>query len=230
MKFSNLVFLFAVLVVTVTVAQEKIKSFDFKKGEVLDIILLRQTKNPGELFERYKKTAFPVAFEYTYQPQPGFNIAKLTLGTNEAQGFLFGKWASVEKREGFLNSIVKRVPDFHQQRRDLFKYFGLTYYEMNKDLKFSVDTSKFNVVTALWDNPSKKDVYFFKKWKEAVKLSGGKVIVTLENGTSPIGYYYNADLLCIVEWQNENAFQAYAKKHPLSFYEPLHNVHQFVIQ
>lgn len=230
MKFSNLILLFAIMTFCMTTAQEKVKSFDFKKGEVLDIILLSQTENPNELFERYKKTAFPVAFEYTYQPQPGFNIAELTLGTNIAKAFLFGKWSSLEKREGFLDVIAERVPDFHQQRRDLFPYFGLTYYEMNKDLKFSVDTSKFNVATALWNNPLKKDTSFFKKWKEAVKKFGGEVILSLENGSSPIGYYYNADVLCIVEWQDENAFQIFAKKHPLSFYGSLHNVHQFVIQ
>ncbi|MFS4491707.1 hypothetical protein [Maribacter sp. 2308TA10-17] len=230
MKFSNLIILLAVLTFSVSTAQEKIKSYDFKKGEVLDIILLNQAENPGELFERYKKTAFPVAFEYGYQPQPGFGISKLTLGTNKAQAFLIGKWENLEKREGFLANIAKRVPDFHQQRRDLFPYFGLTYYPMLADLKFSVDTSKYNVATALWNKPSKKDVSFFKKWKSEVEKSGGKVIITLKNGKSPLGYYYNADVLCIVEWQNENAFNTFTEKHPLAFYEALRNVHQFVIQ
>ncbi|MEP3210200.1 MAG: hypothetical protein ABJN95_13455 [Maribacter sp.] len=230
MKLSNLIFLFVLFVVAITRAQDNIKSFDFKKGEVLDIILLSQTQNAEELFARYKKTAFPVAFEYSYQLQPGFGITKLTLGTNKVNAFLFGKWSNLEKRKGFLNNIAKRVPDFHQQRRKLFPYFALTYYEMNDDLKFDVDTSKFNVATALWNNPYRKDTSFFKKWIAAVKKFGGTIIVTLENGTSPLGYYYNADVLCIVEWQNENAFQAFAKKHPLSFYEPLRNVHQFVIQ
>ncbi len=230
MKFSILILLIAVLAVTASTAQEKTKSFEFKKGEVLDIILLNQVENASELFKRYKETAFPVAFEYTYEPQPGFGISKLTLGTNKAQAFLFGKWSSLEKREGFLENISKRVPDFHQQRRDLFPYFGLTYYEMTQDLKFSVNTSKYNVATALWNNPSKMDASFFKRWKSAVNEFGGKVVVILENGSSPLGYYYNADVLCIVEWQNENAFQAFTEKHPLSFYEPLRNVHQFVIQ
>ena len=103
---------------------EKTKSFEFKKGEVLDVILLTQVENSETLFERYKKTAFPVAFEYSYQPQPGFGISKLTLGTNKPVAFLFGKWASLEKREGFLDVIGQRVPDFHQQRRNLFPYFG----------------------------------------------------------------------------------------------------------
>lgn len=230
MKFLNPILLVAVMAFTITRAQEKIKSFDFKEGEVLDIILLSQTENPNELFERYKKTAFPVAFEHSYQPQLGFNISELILGTNKPQAFLFGKWSSLEKRKSFLDVIAERVPDFHQQRRDLFPYFGLTYYEMSKDLKFSVDPSKFNVATALWNNPSKKDHSFFKKWKEAVKKFGGEVILSLENGASPIGYYYNADVLCIVQWQNENAFQTFVEKHPLSFYKSLRNVHQFVIQ
>ncbi|TMM57135.1 hypothetical protein FEE95_11630 [Maribacter algarum] len=230
MKFTNLILLIAVLLVTITAAQEKTKSFEFKKGEVLDIILLNQVENSSELFKRYKETAFPVAFEYSYQPQPGFGISKLTLGTNKAQAFLFGKWSSLKKRVGFLENISKRLPDFHQQRRDLFPYFGLTYYEMKQDLQFSVDTSKFNVATALWSNSNKKDRTFFKKWVDAVKKSGGTIILTLENGTSPLGYYYNADILCIVEWQNENAFQTFTEKHPLSFYQSLRNVHQFVIQ
>lgn len=230
MKFTNQILLLAVLIIGMASAQEKTKSFEFRKGEVLDIILLNQTKNSNELFERYKKTAFPVAFEYTYQPQPGFGISKLTLGTNKPSAFLFGKWASLEKREGFLDVIAERVPDFHELRRDLFPYFGLTYYEMKQDLKFSVDTSKFNVATALWKNYNKRDTSFFKKWVASVEKFGGKVVLTLENGSSPLGYYYNADVLCVVEWQSENDFQAFAKKHPLSFYESLRNVHQFVIQ
>lgn len=232
MKFLNfnLIVFLTVLTFSACAAQEEIKTFDFKKGEVLDIILLNQAENSGELFQRYKETAFPVAFEYTYQPQPGFGISKLTLGTNKPQAFLFGKWSSLEKRVGFLKDIAKRVPDFHQQRRDLFAYFGLTYYEMKQDLKFSVNNSKYNVATALWNNPSKKDDSFLKKWKAEVVRSGGNFVVILENGTSPLGYYYNPDMLCIVEWQNENAFHTFTEKHPLSSYEPLRNVHQFVIQ
>lgn len=230
MKYTRLFFLLTVLVTTKTVAQEKTKTFHFKKGEVLDIILLSQTENATALFDRYKKTAFPVAFEYSYKPQPGFGVARVTMGTNKVGAFLFGKWASIEKREGFLKSIAKRVPDFHQQRRDLFPYFGLTYYEMNEDLKFSVDTSKYNIATALWKKPTEQSASFFKKWKNAIIKSGGKIVLTLQNGKSPLGYYYNADILCIVEWQNENAFETFAAKHPLSFYEPLRNVHQFVIQ
>lgn len=230
MKFSNVIVLLFVLTVAKAFGQEKLKSFDFKKGEVLDVILLNQTENADELFERYKQTAFPVAFEFTYRPQPGFQISKLTLGTNKAQSFIIGKWAGLDDRKGFLSTIVERVPDFHEQRRSLFPYFGLTYYEVQKDLKFSVDTSKYNVVTALWNNPTKKDLFFFNTWKASVVSAGGKVIVILENGTSPTGYYYNPDVMCIVEWKDEASFMAFSRKHPLETYNSLINVHQFAIQ
>lgn len=230
MKYANIFFLFVLMNIFSSCAQKNVKTFDFKKGEVLDIILLSQVENSEALFDRYKKTAFPVAFEYTYRPQPGFKIGELTLGTGTPNSFIFGKWSSLEKREGFLKNIVARVPDFHQQRRDIFPYFGLTYYEMNEDLKFSVDTTKFNVATALWNDPSKTTASFLGVWTEAVTEYGGKIILSLTNGSSPLGYYYNADVMCIVEWQDQEAFQKFADDHPLSFYEPLRNVHQFVIQ
>lgn len=232
MKLKSVVLLFFSFVLFQAMGQEKVYSFELKKGDVLDVMLLTQLKadNAGELFNTYKKTIFPVGVEYSYQPLSGFGISKLTLGTNNANAFLFSKWDSLEKREGFLDIIVDRVPNFHQQRRVLFPDFRLTYYEMNKDLKFSVNTSKYNVVTALWTHTSKKDSLFFKKWEDAVLKFDGKVIVTLQNGKSPLGYYYNADILCVVEWQNEDAFDKFDQKHPLSFYEELRNVHQFVIQ
>ena len=60
------------------VAQTGKKAFQFKKGEVLDILLVTGTKNNyKKLFDRYKKTAFPVASKFTYQPQSGFRTKKL---------------------------------------------------------------------------------------------------------------------------------------------------------
>ena len=230
MKLSHVVLLLFVFTLFQVQGQENLKTYTFKKGEVLDIILIDQSANAEALFDRYKKTVFPVGFEYSFQPQPGFTISKLTLGTNKPNSFLFGKWKSQEKREGFLTTITKRVPDFHQQRRALFPYFGLTYYEMKKDIKFSVDGSKYNVVTALWRKSLKGEVSFFKKWKAEVQALGGEVIVTLEDGTSPTGYYYNPDVLCVVAWKDEKAFNTFAQKHPLSTYETLKDVHQFVIQ
>ena len=101
MKTISMTVVFLLLIFTNLEAQEKAKHFEFKKGEVLDIFLLSTVQDSKELFDRYKKTAFPVAFEYTYQPQPGFRIKELTLGTNTPSSFIFGKWASKEKKRRF---------------------------------------------------------------------------------------------------------------------------------
>lgn len=210
-------------------AQNNQSSFSFKKGEVLDILLLTTTPNSGDLFERYRTTAFPVAVEYGYEFQPTFGIAKLIMGNHVPDGLVFGKWESKEKREGFLANISKRVPDFHAQRRALFEYFVIAYFEMPSDVQFSINKDKYNVTTAFWDKDSGTSASFFNEWKDAVVKSGGKIIIELRDSFSPIGYYYNPDIIIIAEWESESAFKAFSQAHPLTSYEPLKNVHQFAI-
>lgn len=211
-------------------AQDQIKSFTFKKGEVLDVIIANNSPDFNELFNRYKKEAFPVAFEYTYQPQSGFGASRLTLGNHFPQSLIFGKWSTREKREGFLANISERVPDFHEQRRAIFTYFALTYFEVSEDLQFSINSDKYNLATSFWKKDSSENLdSFYNEWKNQVVKSGGKFILKLQDGTSPTGYYYNPDVLTIVQWDDQSAFDAFAKEWPLSRYEILKDVHQFVI-
>ena len=229
MKITVTALLFLLLSSVSTSAQNEQKSFDYKKGEVLDIIILSQKENSGKLFERYKQTAFPVAFEYSYRPQPGFGISKLTLGTNVPKGFIFGKWADMESRKGFLANISKRVPDFHQQRRTLFPYFGLTYFEMPEDLKFSIDSNNYNVVTSFWKTTGSEQASLIAAWEKDIFATGGNIVVKLSHGGSPSGYYYNPDILYIASWPNELAFNQFAKSYNLESFNAFKNVHQFVI-
>lgn len=151
------------------------------------------------------------------------------MGNHLPNSLIFGKWGSLEKREGFLANIAKRVPDFHEQRRDNFTYFGLNYYVMPKDLEFSVDTDKYNVVTSLWQHDNSGFKQFVDQWEKQVSASGGKVIIQLKDGTSPTGYFYQPDMFYIVQWEDQAAFESFAKNHPLSSYDKLKNVHQFAI-
>lgn len=216
-------------IVGVVKGQEKKISFSFKKGEVMDVLLLSTNVNSEKLFENYKKTAFPVAFEYTYQPQPGFRVKELVLGNHMPNSLIVGKWKSIEKRKGFLANVEKRVPDFHKQRRELFKYFTLTYYEMQKDIDFSINRAKYNVATVFWKKDTESFLKIYNKWKKEVKKHGGKLILKLENGESPLGYYYNGDVFCFIEWNDKKDFEIFTKKHPLSSYKGIKNIHQFVI-
>ena len=229
MKLTTSLFLLVLFFCANGKAQNKTKSFEYKKGEVLDIIILSQEENSGKLFERYKETAFPVAFEYSYRPQPGFGITKLTLGTNAPKGFIFGKWDNMERRKGFLANISNRVPDFHQQRRTLFPYFGLTYFEVPKDLSFSIDSNSYNVVTSFWKTSNAAQAQLIAAWEKDVVATGGKIVVKLRNGESPTGYYYNPDILYIASWPSESAFGQFTKSYNLEAFNAFENVHQFVI-
>ena len=212
------------------IGQSKTKSFNFKKGEVFDLLLVATFHDAGTLFEKYKKTAFPVASAYTYQPQPGFATKKLILGNHLPASLVIGKWKNKKNREGFLDNIVSKVPDFHEQRKALFSYFKLTYYEIPKDISFSVNADNYNVATALWGKDEKSLTKFYSQWVNKIKKHGGKLMIKLTDGKSPTGYYHNADVFCIIEWSSKEAFDTFTKKHPLSSYEVLKDVHQFVIK
>ena len=202
-------------------SQKNLKSFSFKKGEVLDLILLTGSSKFKQGFENYKKTILPVGFEYGYQPQPGFKASKLVLGNYLPTSFLIGKWKSKEKRENFLEKIVKRVPDFHQQRKNTFTYFGLSYHTLSNDLKFTVNSNTYNVVTSFWKKNNADFYTFTKQWKKDVVIAGGKFILKLPKGISPVSYNYNPDLFTIIEWKNKSDYHKFVAEHPLDFYSKL---------
>ncbi len=210
-------------------AQTNSKSYNFKKGEVLDILILTTKPEGNKLFENYKKTAFPVALKRSYQPQPGFKITKNTQGGFHPNSFLLGKWNDLENREGFLAEIENFVPDFHQQRRDIWSIFNITYYEMPNDISFNINKDKFNVVTAYWKKDAEVFQGFKKEWNQMVKNKGGKNILELTNGTSPVGYYYRPDYLVITQWENEASFEAFRKNNHKMNLNGVLNVNQFVI-
>ncbi|MBQ4818980.1 hypothetical protein [Aquimarina sp. MMG016] len=210
-------------------AQSNIKSFSFKKGEVLDILLLTNKPNIEKDFEKYKKTAFPVAFKRTYRPQPGFSIKETTQGNIQPTTFIFGKWNDLKNREQFISEIEDVVPDFHVQRRNMWSIFNLTYYEMPKDISFKIDKNKYNVATSYW----KKDAASFKKftnlWLQKSTANGGKNILQLTNGKSPIGYYHNPDLLVITQWDSKEDFDAFYKENLAMNHNGVLHVNQFVL-
>ena len=211
-------------------AQNNLVQIEYKKGEVLDIILNTIQTDSEEAYNRYRKTAIPIAFEYSFQLMPVFDIVEAKLGLSVPSTFILGKWDSIEKREDFLKNIVSRLPDFHEQRRNLFTDFVLTYYELEKDISFHVNKEKYNVATSFWKDDEKSYTDFLYGWKDRVEEHGGKIILELTGGNSPTGYYYNPDSFIMVEWETEGAFTEFSKANPLSTYEVLQNVHQFRIE
>ena len=230
MKILSALILLSILTISEAKAQDSITQLEYKKGEVLDILLVSLQPDTKEKYDRYRKTAFPIAMEYTFELMPVFGVRELIMGNSFPSTFIFGKWSSIEKREGFLKNITARLPDFHDQRRALFNQFVLTYYQMEEDVVFVIDESKHNVASAFWRKDGENYASFLSEWKKKVEEFDGNIIMELEDGTSPAGYYYNPDSFILVEWDTEEAFKNFLEVMPLSEYEVLENIHQFRIE
>ncbi|GAA4279341.1 hypothetical protein [Aquimarina mytili] len=210
-------------------AQSNIKSYDFKKGEILDILLLTTKPEGNALFKKYRETAFPVAIKRSYKPLPGFKITETTQGNIQPTSFLFGKWNDLQNREAFIAEIETFVPDFHKQRRDIWSIFNLVYYEMPQDTSFKINKDKFIVATAYWKKNSKAFQEFKKGWMQKAKSKGGKSVLELTNGKSPVGYYYNPDYMVITQWENKAAFEVFYNENLKMNHKAVQHVNQFVI-
>ncbi|MFD2563825.1 hypothetical protein [Aquimarina rubra] len=228
LKILTLAFL-TCLLTTNLVAQSDVKSFNFKKGEILDILLLTNKPDIEKDFEKYKKTAFPIAFKRTYQPQPSFRIKETTQGNIQPTTFIFGKWNDLKNREQFISEIGDIVPDFHVQRRNMWSIFNLTYYEMPRDISFKIDKSKYIVATSYWKEDTESFKKFIELWSQKSKAKGGKKILQLTNGKSPIGYYHNPDLLVITQWKNKQEFDTFYEENLKMDHKGVLHVNQFVL-
>ncbi len=228
---SILIGIFLLTTFLSTIAQEKnnLITYSFKKGEILDVLLLTNNTDGASLFPKYQKTAFPVASKFSFKPVPGFSIVETIQGGLQPEAMIFGKWDSKKKRKEFLKTIVQAVPDFHEQRRAIWTYFSLTYYEVPKETIVTIDRSKYNVVTSYWGEGTAFDKYI-KTFKKATDQNGGKEVITLTDGDSPVGYVYNPDYLTITEWESKATFDAFYKKYQALQEESIENVHQFVLK
>lgn len=212
--------LFRVLLVVISsfliidVSNAQTESYRFKKGEVLDIILVDRhcDSNYDSLYRIYRKTLFPIAEEYSYETVKGggFKVKATLQGNAQYSAIVFGRWQSKDLQEAFRETIVKRVPEFHDMRRATWRYLALTSYEMLDDLAFSIDRSKYNVVTAYWANRESGCSEYMRQWREAVQLAGGRITVELTDGASPYQYHYAPDYLIITEWESGESFRAFS--------------------
>jgi len=228
LKISALIFLIS-LTTSSIVAQSAIKSISAKKGEILDILLLNTKKGVEKNFEKYKKTAFPVAIKRTYQPLFGYGISETAQGNIQPTVIAFGKWKDLKNREQFIKEIDGIVPDFHLQRRNIWSLFNLTYYELPNDISFSIDKTKYNVITSYWEKDAVAFKAFKKRWLQKSASNGGKNLLKLAKGKSPMGYYHNPDLLVITQWDSKEDFDAFYKQNLAMNHKGVLHVNQFIL-
>jgi hypothetical protein len=211
-------------------AQAETKTLAFKKGEILDILLLNGKPDFKKLFPKYKETVFVFASKTGYQAQPGFPVLEITQGGYQPDTFIFGKWPNITARKKFLNEIETNVPDFHEQRRAMWSTFYMTYYEVKKDISFDINPAKVIVATAYWKNNSNTFANFEKLWFKEVKNKGGKVLLELSNPMSSAGYMYKPDFMALTEWNDRTSFDTFVKTIKKIGEKGIQNVNEFIIR
>lgn len=211
-------------------SQSKVLTFSYKKGQVMDIILLNTKPDTKEALNNYFKTAFPVAEKHGYNRQIGLSLAPTpTQGNFHPESMIFGYWNTHDSRKNFLAEIDDVMPNFHKARREIWSNFNLTYYELKNDLSFQVDRNKYNVVTAYWKNDASDFDKFINNWNSKAKKAGGKEVVNLKDGQSPFGYYYSPDYLVITEWESKAAFDKFYKENLKMNHKGIKHVNQFIV-
>lgn len=231
MDFLNSLILSALLLAHASPAQEQnLTTYEFKKGEVMDLLLI--SFNPGitDLYEEYRQKALPIAADMSFAIQGVKGIAETVQGNIQPQSMLIGKWDNLTVREEFLSEIEARLPDFHQRRRAIWSYFGLTYFEMPHDLSFTIDQSKFTVVTAYWKKSQKPFDRFIGKFKKAIARHKGTTLMFASNGKSPFGYHYQPDYIEITQWESRDHFDEFYNENLKMDVQGLSQVHQFILK
>jgi hypothetical protein len=232
MKQTKLVLVFAAIFFSglLVNAQSKTKKWDFKKGEVLDILLFNGKPELPKLFPRYRETAFAFALEKGYKPQPFLAVVETTQGGYQPDTYVIAKWTDLASRKAFTNEILDKVPDFHQQRRAMWSSFNLAYYEVTKDISFEVNPNKIMVATSYWKDDTNTFSAFKKEWLKIAKNKGGKVLLELNDAMSTVGYMYKPDLIVLTEWNDRASFGAFANEILKRGDKGIQNVNQFIIK
>ncbi len=192
-------------------AQSDEISFSLSQGEVLDIILSRMKPDKKEAIVKYRNEAINVALEYTYQTLPAFTITNTLYGNTEPTILIFGKWKNLKVREDFIPKIEKVVPDFHEQRRDIWSIFKLAYYPLENDLNISIDPGVYNVAFALWGEERELEKYI-NFYKEKLDEYGGSIRLKLQDGKSPFRYRLDPSLFLITSWEDKSTFDSFFSK------------------
>ena len=220
-----------VLALAIQNLDAQIKTYELKKGQAFDILLFNTIPESKETLDRYFKTAIPVGVEYGYMPQKGFKVTENPLqGNYWPKTVIIGLWSDFRKREDFVTEISNHVPDFHEMRRAIWSSFFLTYWEVKEDQTILVDSERFNVLTAYWEEDPELFKKFIEGWKKEVNQTEGSILLELTDGHSPMGYYYNPEYLSITSWESKESFEAFYEKNLKMNHDGVKHVNQFIIE
>ncbi|MEO1253950.1 MAG: hypothetical protein AAFY41_03555 [Bacteroidota bacterium] len=206
------------------------KTYELKKGQAFDLLFINTIPESKETLDTYFKTAIPVGQAYGYMPQKGFKVAENLQGNYKPSTMIVGLWSDYAKREDFITDVTNEVPDFHEMRRAIWSSFFLTYWEVKEDKTIVIDDDRFHVLTAYWEADAKSFKKFKQLWINEATESGGEIMLEMEEGKSPVGYYHNPNHLTITSWESREAFNSFYEKNLAMDHEGVKHVNQLIIE
>ena len=209
-------------------AQQLPQEIQLKKGEVFDLLLILAKPNSSEKFKHYRETIIPIGQEMSYKPLGFTTIKKTILGNLQPTSLILAKWDNIRLREQFIQNITAKVADFHEQRKEIWDIFLPTYYEIDESKIIRFKKEKTYTLTAYWKKDDKDLTNFMHDWQSLIALNQGKNILILKDGRSPVGYYYNPDILIFTEWDKEDDFISFKKANSTLNFEAVENYTQFL--
>lgn len=214
------------------IGQGKSKVFEFKKGEVLDLLYLNTKLNTDSLQGVYFKVAFPVAQKNGYTPLGGLGVTDVPFqGNYHPEVVALGKWPSVDQREVALLALEQEVDRFHTMRREIWSTFNLAYYELEEDLVLEILSDEYYVITNFWKKDDDKTFdSYVESWNARVESSNGSHVVQLKEGKAPFGYRFNPDYTSITAWKSASDFIDFLESSKKNGNAVLDHISQFRIQ
>lgn len=223
--------LFAVFIFYGASGQDDIRTYSFKSGEVLDILLLNLNAESDSLKKVYFNEAIPIAIQSGYKPSKSFAIKDSPLqGNYHPQFMIVASWPSEAVRQKCYGELIEKVDGFHQMRRDIWTNFNVAYYPLREDLSFNVDMSRYNVATAYWQKKDESMSDFISNWKQLMHDFNGQMIVDLTDVKSTFGYIYTPEHYMITSWESKEQFERFKKENLKMNHDNVEQVHQFRIQ
>lgn len=206
-------------------------SFQLKKGQVLDVLPLKfnEKADPEKQAYYLRKAILPRALELGYIPHSSISISESSQGNYTPDVLLFGGWGSESILNNAMDTLEAEFPDFHPLRREIWTVFYNTHYIVEVDQEITFIPGKFYSATSYW-NKEGKDFKGLKEYhKQLLEKFKGNLILELENGFSPYGYYYNPNYFFIHELPDRESFEKFKNAMKIQERANLKQIQQFVI-
>ncbi|UTW56306.1 hypothetical protein [Kordiimonas sp. SCSIO 12610] len=228
---SMMVLAFTIFALHAHAQEDTKKTYTFKKGHVVDFLLLKQKANSGKALNEYARAAIAEARALGYKGNGGFTIARNPIQSNiHPDSLIFGSWpGNFKDRETALKTLLAAVPDLYSKRLDVWSSFFMTNYEIKEDISFDVDRNKIQVLTSYWKKDDQKFMLFKESFLKKIDQYGGVMKLNLTDARSPYGYDYTPDFTTLVEWDSQADFDAFLKSSLLMDTSGVKQVNQFYL-